>query len=169
MGNPKQLGGEIARALQRSRMSQTELALRAEVKRPWLAQVMRGAIAKPNADWLARIARELGIAPETLLALSDQLGEAERLKTPPLASFDDLLAEQRETNRLLRQVVSLLGGWADTLPSDEAAQAAIAEVAKLARESKVDSAPTGRPLQPPDPDDTSASTRTDPDPMASPA
>lgn len=75
-------------------MNMRELSEASGVKYGWIRQVVAGGIARPDAGNLKRIAGPLGIPPDELLALSDQLGEAAPQGLPTHSAVDaDMLAQ----------------------------------------------------------------------------
>jgi transcriptional regulator with XRE-family HTH domain len=80
-------------------MSVSELARVSGVSRPLIYQWWRGE-QRPSRTSIARVAKPLGVEP------SDLLGLYERRATP--AQPDDLTSAIRETNALLREVLSRL-------------------------------------------------------------
>lgn len=100
-----QLSREIKRAMTKSGLSGPELAKRAGVGESWVRQVRTGRIAKPAADKLERVARQLGLDPRALLAMTDQLGRA---PVPPVTDQAELIrALQRQAEAMDALVVEI--------------------------------------------------------------
>lgn len=108
------LGKEMRQARLRMGLTAQQVGDAAGVTRSWLAQVETGRIAQPDHEKLERIAPVLGLDLERMLALSDQLGEAlrvrERQAQPGVVTDAGLAAAiERQTN-VLEKISAVLDG-----------------------------------------------------------
>jgi transcriptional regulator with XRE-family HTH domain len=105
---------KFRQAYVRSKMSQTQIASEAGVKRSYVAALINGTMKQPAPAEMGKVARVLGLDLRELLALTDQLGAVipETPADPRSADFSTLFAEQAELiarqNDLLASQVAVL-------------------------------------------------------------
>lgn len=87
-------GSRIATASRKARLNYRQVADGAGVEYSWLRSVATDKIKKPDARELRKVATFLGLDYREMLALTDQLGEAEPVTAS--AAPDDLLAVVRQ-------------------------------------------------------------------------
>lgn len=94
----------------RARLSSVELGRRAGVGASWVRQVQSGRIAKPAPDKLGRVATELGLELEPLLAMSDQLGAAAEVRRvqPTVVTVEAIEEATRRANQPLVDAIAAL-------------------------------------------------------------
>lgn len=95
-------------------LNQKELAQEAGVPYGWVRQVMAGGIMRPDANRLAALADVLPVDLDELLALSDQLGAATRLREGSGGDQPALIAALQAQTEALNRVADRLDLAAQT-------------------------------------------------------
>lgn len=123
----------LSKAIAQSKMNMREIAEQAGVPYGWVRQMKAGGIARPDAKRLAKIAPVLGIDVDELLALTDQLGEADEVRptNEPGSSVDVAGLVSAMTAALLAQTQALTDLRSDLAGVREDAQKERAAMTKM--------------------------------------
>lgn len=113
------IGGRVKRLRASRKWTQGQLAMRADVGRPWLSLVELDRIEEPRAVDLDRVARALGVDVHYLLTGESPVGEFAVPVDPEKAGIAERIL--RQPLATLRWIEDMLAGAVHVLPSHEQA------------------------------------------------
>jgi transcriptional regulator with XRE-family HTH domain len=129
------LSRELHRAFDRRhsrerKLTKRQIADEAGLKYGYVRQLFAGGIDKPPPEFLAKLAPTLGLPPERLLTLTDQLGAAAGLPKAPstdlVGEVAALLAQQNEL--LVRLIAGIDQARAEATGEREALAKTLGEI-----------------------------------------